>query len=417
MVVIIFQFKIEEKDINKKIVFFKPNLMKKIIKSKIIYKNRMYDVRRVYMAFSKKTKKVKLKLLLLNKISNFREIINGCTLPIDYIKNNDYIFPESDVNLLPKLTYKNDENIMDDKLRIFGQDFVKENKQKYLILCKDRIFFQYKEFFPRNLGIIKNANILEINVIALDIISNVSHMFEDCNTLKEIVINNNHFEKTKNLFDEYKKMHIFMKNKKKKDKLKYDAKLFKEENFLKQFYNLGMNYISPLIHNPSFERKKAQKNEPIMIIFRMLYFEPKSPKLIQYYFYKKVPIFEDISLLIYLSDITQWTYIFSGCSLLTSLPDISKWNTYDVNYMAGMFKDCSSLVSLPDISKWNISNVTNISYMFYKCKKLVSLPDLSKWNISSDFLYSAMESQFNGYPSLKSKVFDIYHLAIKILLI
>ena len=128
MVVIIFQFKIEEKDINKKIVFFKPNLMKKIKKSKIIYKNRMYDVRRVYMAFSKKTKKVKLKLLLLNKISNFREIINGCTLPIEYIKNNDYIFPESDVNLLPKLTYKNDENIMDDKLRIFGQDFVKENK-------------------------------------------------------------------------------------------------------------------------------------------------------------------------------------------------------------------------------------------------------------------------------------------------
>ena len=63
-------------------------------------------------------------------------------------------------------------------------------------------------------------------------------------------------------------------------------------------------------------------------------------------------------------NITNMSFMFSGCSSLLSLPDISKWNTNNVTNMSGMFSGCSSLLSLPDISKWNTNNVTNMSYMF-----------------------------------------------------
>ena len=63
-----------------------------------------------------------------------------------------------------------------------------------------------------------------------------------------------------------------------------------------------------------------------------------------------------------------------------SLLDLSKWNTNNVTDMSYMFSGCSLLLSLPDLSKWNINNVTNMSYMFSECSSLSSLPDLSKWN-------------------------------------
>ena len=50
----------------------------------------------------------------------------------------------------------------------------------------------------------------------------------------------------------------------------------------------------------------------------------------------------------------------------------------NITNMSYMFSGCSSLISLPDISKWNNNNVTNMSFMFYGCSSLISLPDISK---------------------------------------
>ena len=44
-----------------------------------------------------------------------------------------------------------------------------------------------------------------------------------------------------------------------------------------------------------------------------------------------------------IDNITNMSYMFSGCSSLSSLPDISKWNTNNVINMNGMFYGCSSL--------------------------------------------------------------------------
>ena len=71
------------------------------------------------------------------------------------------------------------------------------------------------------------------------------------------------------------------------------------------------------------------------------------------------------------------TYIlFNNRELL--LNDISQLDTSKVENMSNMFNECKSLISLPDISNWNISNVTDLNGMFKKCPKLISLPDISK---------------------------------------
>ena len=100
-----------------------------------------------------------------------------------------------------------------------------------------------------------------------------------------------------------------------------------------------------------------------------------------------------------INNITNMSFMFSGCSLLSSLPDISKWNTKNVTNMNYMFSKCSSLVSLPDISKWNTKNVTNMRSMFSRCSSLISLPDISKWNTNR---INTINSMFSGCSSLIS---------------
>ena len=118
-------------------------------------------------------------------------------------------------------------------------------------------------------------------------------------------------------------------------------------------------------------------------------------------------MFSKCSLLKSLPDISKWntnnvtnmSAMFSICSLLKSLPDISKWNTNKVVDMEYIFSKCSLLKSIPDISKWNTNNVTNMKYMFYECSLLKSLPDISKWNTNK---VVDMECMFSKCSFLKS---------------
>ena len=55
-----------------------------------------------------------------------------------------------------------------------------------------------------------------------------------------------------------------------------------------------------------------------------------------------------------IQNITNMSYMFSGCDSVKSLPDISNWNIANANDT-----ECSSLNSLPDISNWNTTNDNN----------------------------------------------------------
>ena len=111
--------------------------------------------------------------------------------------------------------------------------------------------------------------------------------------------------------------------------------------------------------------------------------------------------------LIDIKNISDISYMFSGCLSLISLPDISKmkfnnitnirgiffycsslsyiddigeWEIKNIQDICGIFQYCSSLRSLPDISKWTTTNVTNMDCIFQECSSLSKLPDISKWN-------------------------------------
>ena len=70
-----------------------------------------------------------------------------------------------------------------DKIKIFGKNFVINNKDKCIIIYKDSIF-SLKEFFLIQ-DIKTSGNKLEIILIELDDVYNRSYWFEDCECLEE----------------------------------------------------------------------------------------------------------------------------------------------------------------------------------------------------------------------------------------
>ena len=81
-----------------------------------------------------------------------------------------------------------------------------------------------------------------------------------------------------------------------------------------------------------------------------------------------------------LNNLTNIRGIFCYCSSLSYIDDIGEWEIKNIQDICGIFKYCSSLKSLPDISKWNTINVTDIGCIFEECSSLSKLPDISKWN-------------------------------------
>lgn len=70
-------------------------------------------------------------------------------------------------------------------------------------------------------------------------------------------------------------------------------------------------------------------------------------------------------------DMTDASYMFSGCSKLTSI-DFSMFETSRITKMRGMFFECSSLKSL-DLQNFQTGNVTSMSSMFTGCSALETL--------------------------------------------
>ena len=403
MKIISFAFRIDENIVNKSIKIFKPNLIKKLKRSILIIDNKIKDIRSDFTIPNKKSKILKIHLILLNKIPNFLEVKEGCTLPIEYLKNNDYIFSKSAIARLPKISFKINKSNSKEDIRIFGKLFLifnKRNKSNLLILYENKIFFQINEFFPKKYIDIERFDRLEIYLIAIKEIDSISFMFDGCTSLEEISVNEN-----KNKFIENKELNnnhkIIFKDKHKEKTIA----IINEE--IKNFDILEDEYFPISLATLIFEKNKTDINEIIMLIYLMFL---DNQRLFNIYKNKnnslnKYSIFEDISsLILFFSDITHWNITsmaaaFRGCSLLNSIPDISTWNTEDANTMIYMFKDCKSLVSLPDISKWNTSKVTNITGMFCECNALVTLPDLSKWKFKN---LKEISNIFENCSSLKS---------------
>ena len=222
------------------------------------------------------------------------------------------------------IIYKINKN--EKKVKIFGKDFVKNNKNKLKIIFEDTEYDLQEEFHLDNSFI--NKDMLVIKIKGLSFITDMSYMFNNCNSLIDLP-----------------------------DISTWNISNVKDISYM--FYD-----CSSLKKLPDISGLNTQN------IKNMSY------------------VFYNCKTLSYLPDISKWdtsnvnnmSGMFYKCLSLLSLPDLSKWNTNNVNKMSYMFYSCKSLNSLPDISMWNFDNVNNICEMFSNCSSIQSLPEINKWN-------------------------------------
>ena len=182
----------------------------------------------------------------------------------------------------------------EDKIRIFGDDFVKNNKDSFKMIINDKNY-ELDSFFK-----IKNEKeneVLKIKLKQIKSVSNLSWMFSGCFDLIEIPefskLDMNNINNMKCMFNQCSKLSSLP------DISKWNTSNVKDIS--------GMfNLCSSLTELPDISKWDTNK-------------------------------------------VTDMSFMFTICSKLSSLPDISKWNTNNVINMSGMFNLCSSLTELPDI--------------------------------------------------------------------
>ena len=103
------------------------------------------------------------------------------------------------------------------------------------------------------------------------------------------------------------------------------------------------------------------------------------------------------------NQVTEMIYMFGGCSSLKKL-NLSLFNTNQVTNMHSMFDGCSSLEEL-NLSSFDTNQVTDMSRMFRKCSSLEEL-DLSSFNTDKVTIMSKM---FNGCSSLEELILSSFN--------
>ena len=250
---------------------------------------------------------------LSNNKLNEITIIYNVNILRDKIKdrneNKNESFVESVFDENKNESSESESEFDDNKIRIFGKDFVRINKNNcYLMINNQKMdLCEYLEINKYQ----NDNNSLEIKLFEINPIINMSHMFNECESLISLP-----------------------------DISKWDTKNVK--NMSNMF-----TFCKSLISLPDISEWDTKNVTDISSLFC------KCKSLIS---------FPDISEWD-TKNVTNISDLFSGCHSLLSLPDISKWNTKNITDMSNMFTFCESLISLPDISKWDTKNVTNMSHM------------------------------------------------------
>ena len=215
--------------------------------------------------------------------------------------------------------YKMEYNIRNktNKLRVIGEDFMKNNKNKGKLIINNKkvplydiISFDYKEQ-------------TKIKLIISVSIFNKASMFKNCKELKslsKLSVGNSIDDINYNENNINEDCQSYIGNNNNINFFKDSDLDLDEESSSNSFYN---DYSAPKSEIPNEQNKNLNS---IIIL----------------YFYEKLK------------------YFGSNYTILKE-----------------MFYNCESLSSLPDIDLWNINNVIDISCMFYNCKSLLYLPDIS----------------------------------------
>ena len=96
-------------------------------------------------------------------------------------KNDDFIYKiKEEINLyLNSNNFKQNIN-SEDKIRIFGKKFVKNNKDKCIIIYKNKKY-ELKEYLRDIISDYNDEELIQFNLNGIDNIIDMSYMFEKCN--------------------------------------------------------------------------------------------------------------------------------------------------------------------------------------------------------------------------------------------
>ena len=306
---------------------------------------------------------------------NKSEILND----INDIINNNRISYEKIDEICDKINYKFCEEITikyqikpnDNKIKIFGQDFINNNKENCKMVIEGEEL-EIKDLIELNDLKIKN-NILEIKLKGIHNVTNMSCLFYECKSIISLPdISNLNLINVTNL-----------------------SYMFRGCLSLNSLPDISI-WNTSNINNMSFMFRGCSSLNSLPDISK---WDTSNVNDMSFMFNK-------CSSLNSLPEISKWDTknvknmrcLFSGCTALKTLPDISKWNTENVNDMSGLFYECKNLECIPDISNWNMNNVSNMSFMFRGCSSLISLPDIKKWNINNA---KDMKDMFEGCNKVK----------------
>ena len=265
------------------------------------------------------------------KVDDYKNYKSFITIIIDNYRNHPHhnlietisnlekyiTFSRMDYNEI-KLNYEfKEENIKDNLIDLFGEQFVNNNKENCFLIIKDKIMdlnqsIKLTDIFdniPNNYPIKLNVQLIERKS---KIMTNLSYMFYSISTIT-----------SKSNFDGYDSSNI--------TSLSY---MFCNCKFIEYLPD-----ISKL--------------------------NTKSVTDISYMFFNCSSLKE-------LPDISKWNTenvinannMFENCSSITSLPDISRWNIEKIKYMNYMFKNCISIPNIKESLNWNISEGTQTFNMF-----------------------------------------------------
>ena len=291
-----------------------------------------------------------------NKITNSKIIKPESANKAKKDENNVQINSPSKDNF-NKMTIIYNIGEKDDKINILNETFVNNNKNNcYIVIEGKQRELCNQIIINKNQ---KDNKILEIKLIEIKTITNMSCMFKGCTSLIYLPDISNW--DTKDITNMNSMFELCISLKTLSDISKWETS---KVNFMSNMFS-GCCSLQSL---PDISKWNVSNVKNISNMFNGCKALQTLPEISNW----------DIS------NVTDMSNMFNGCISLKSLPDISRWNMKNVNNIQAMFKECKSLKYLPNISKWDTKNILNMNYLFYKCESLQSLPPISKWVIQKE---------------------------------
>ena len=298
-----------------------------------------------------------------------------------------------------KIKLKN--NKKNDRIKIFGKEFVQNNKQNCNIIINKKKYKLCEYIMYDKFGINKNDDSLTIVLTGINDVIYMGGIFNGCRSLLSFPdIPRWNTENVTNMSMMFVDCNLLQAIP--------DISRWNTENVMDMGGMFcGCNNLQSLPDISKWKTENVTSMDGMFDGCNSLVLIPDISKWNTENVTNMGGMFGGCNSLHILPDISKWDTknvtimdgMFCGCNNLTSLPDISRWDTKNVKNMNMMFNECINLKSLPDISKWVTKNVTNMSKMFYRCSCLKSVPDISKWNTKN---VKNMVDMFGGCKSLDS---------------